>query len=64
MPNTSTYIQSFIDRWTASGAAERAAEEAQGHIRWLPPAYQVLDEVQVQQPALLKVTGTCGVPIT
>ena len=44
--------------------AERAAEEAQGHIRWLRPEYQAPDEVQPQQTALLEVTGTLEVPVT
>ncbi len=33
--------------------AERAAEEANSHIRWLRPAYQAPDEVQPQQETLI-----------
>jgi primosomal protein N' len=32
--------------------AERAAEEAQGRVRWLRPAYQAPDEVMKQAPLL------------
>ena len=35
--------------------AQRAAEEAAGHIRWLRPEYQAPGEVQPQQAALLDV---------
>lgn len=33
--------------------AQRVAEEAAGHIRWLRPEYQAPDEVQPQQTALI-----------
>lgn len=33
--------------------AERAAEEANGHVRWLRPAYQAPDEVQARQSTFL-----------
>jgi hypothetical protein len=38
--------------------AERAAEEAKGHVRWLRPKYQAPDEVQPQQAALVDVETT------
>ncbi len=44
--------------------AARAAEEAQGHIRWLRPEYQAPDAVQPQQAALLEVTGSSKAPVT
>lgn len=44
--------------------AERAAEEAAGHVRWLRPDYQAPDEVQATQATLIQVTGTSEVPVT
>jgi len=38
--------------------AERAAEEANGRVRWLRPAYQAPDAVKPQQATLLDVTAT------
>ena len=43
--------------------AERAAEEAQGQIRWLRPAYQAPDEVQHQQATLLDVPAASTKPV-
>ena len=44
--------------------AERAAEEANGLVRWLRPEYQAPDEVQPQQATLLDVTVTSEVTVT
>ena len=44
--------------------AERAAEEAAGHIRWLRPEYQAPDEVKATQSAFPQVTGASEVPVT
>jgi hypothetical protein len=44
--------------------AERAAEEAQGQIRWLRPEYQAPDEVQHRQPALMEMTDSTKETVT
>lgn len=38
--------------------AERAAEEAAGHIRWLRPAYQAPDQIQAQQTSFIEEDET------
>jgi hypothetical protein len=55
--NTST-VQPFITRWQASGAAERAAEGAQGLVLWLRPEYQAPTQHAVHntQQALIQET--------
>ncbi len=74
MTNPMTHLPSepdptaFIARWRESGAAERAAEEAQGIIRRLRPAYQspetqTAEPATGQQAALLPAEAPAGVPV-
>lgn len=44
--------------------AQRAAEEANGLVRWLRPEYQAPDEVQHKQATLLDVTSSSEAPVT
>ncbi|MCA9970236.1 MAG: hypothetical protein KC425_08475 [Anaerolineales bacterium] len=43
--------------------AERAAEEASGHVRWLRPAYQAPDAVQATQTSLLPMDAEALPPV-